>query len=153
MRPSEELQRFWASTGFDVPTRVASEQEIRALETRYGVTLPEGFRDYLLLSSPTDESAYDASFCLWWPLHRIRNLPEEYPHPVHNSAVTRDASRYLFFADHSIWAWAWVIACGEDENRGRIAIVGTQTDQFVAEDFAEFVSLYARDLNAVSPMP
>ena len=148
MKPWEELQRFWASTGYDVPTRTASEQELRALEVRYGVTLPESFRGYLLCASPTDDNAYDDNFCLWWPLHRIRNLPEEYPHPVKNSAVARDASRYLFFADHSIWAWAWAIACGEDENRGRIVVVGA-SDRFVADDFGGFVERYVTDWNSV----
>lgn len=57
-------------------------------------------------------------------------------------------TKYLFFADHLIWSGAWAIACTDDENRGRILIVGGD-ERFVADSFKEFVDKYLTDNNSV----
>jgi hypothetical protein len=85
----------------------------------------------------------------WWPLDRIKNIPEEYAHEIKNDRVARDASRYLFFADYMIWCWAWAIACGDNEDRGRIVVVGA-SDVFVADSFAQFVDRYTKNALSVA---
>jgi hypothetical protein len=54
----------------------------------------------------------------WWSLDRIKNIVDEYPDKINDETIGRDAAKYLFFADYSIWCWAWAITCGDDENRG-----------------------------------
>jgi hypothetical protein len=81
-------------------------------------------------------------------LDRIKNIPEVYPHEIKNDRVARDASKYLFFADYMIWCWAWAIACGDDEDRGRIVVVGA-SDNFVADSFGQFVDRYIKNTQSV----
>jgi hypothetical protein len=78
------------------------------------VQLPNDFREYLLESCPLDDN-WDQEATYWWPVDRIRNIPEEYKHEIKNALVARDASTYLFFADYMIWCWARAIECGDDE--------------------------------------
>ena len=63
--------------------------------------------------------------------------------------IAKDAAKYLFFADYAIWCWAWAIACGEDENHGRVVVISGQ-DRFVANSFAQFVDLYIENYLQVS---
>jgi hypothetical protein len=64
--------------------------------------------------------------------------------------VARDASKYLFFADYMIWCWAWAIACGDGEHRGRVAVINGVSDRFVADSFGQFVDRYILDKNSVA---
>jgi hypothetical protein len=59
-------------------------------------------------------------------------------------------AKYLFFADYIIWCWAWAIACGDDDNRGRIAVINGLSDHFVADGFGQFVDRYILDKNSVA---
>jgi hypothetical protein len=77
-------------------------------------------------------------------LDRIKNIVDEYPHKVTYETIARDASKYLFFADYCIWCWAWAIACGDDENSGRVVVISGR-DRFVADSFAQFADLYISD--------
>jgi SMI1 / KNR4 family (SUKH-1) len=143
LKPYQKLERYWIDTGVGVDTVALGEPQLEGLERKYGVRLPEDFRDYLRCSCPVDESVYDDLTC-WWPLDRIKNIVDEYPHKVTDETIARDAAKYLFFADYSIWCWAWAIACGDDENRGRVAAISGR-DRFVADSFAEFVDLFVQD--------
>jgi len=121
---------------------------VEALERRTGLTLPEDFRRYLLMLSPGSENI-DDEMTTWWPTGRIRMIPEEYAHPIAQPQVAALAGRYLFFADFSFWCWAWAIACTEDENHGRVVLIGASPDRFVAESFDAFVTLYLHDWTLV----
>ena len=48
--------------------------QIRELERRYTVSLPEDFKAYLSASSPVDE-LWDSESTAWWHFDRIRNIP------------------------------------------------------------------------------
>jgi hypothetical protein len=85
----------------------------------------------------------------WWSLDRIKNVANEYEHPIRNAVIARDAAKYLFFADYSIWCWAWAIACGDDENWGRVVVI-SGNDRIVADSFAQFVDRYIDDFSQVS---
>jgi SMI1 / KNR4 family (SUKH-1) len=140
LKPYQRLQRHWAATGGHVKTTNHTESEVAALESKYGIRIPDDFREYLLASCSADEDLWDG-FVGWWPLERIKNIPDELPNEAENPQVAANAKTYLFFADYSIWCWAWAIACGDDENRGRVAVISGH-DRFVADSFSDFVDLY-----------
>ena len=143
MKPYEKLQRYWRDTNAGVDTVALSEQQLEGLERKYRVRLPDDFRDYLRYSCPGNENWDDNLIC-WWPLDRIKNIVDEFQHKITDETIARDAVMYIFFADYCIWCWAWAIACGDDENRGRVACISGR-DRFVADSFAEFVDLLIRD--------
>ena len=61
------LQRWWAKTDAAVVGGSASEDQVRALEQRYNVSLPEDFRAYLRTACPAAE-CWDAEGTAWWSL-------------------------------------------------------------------------------------
>jgi hypothetical protein len=146
LKPFERLQRHWNK---NVQTRPAGAAAIAALEQKYGVRLPNDFGEYLLESCPLDAN-WDQEATYWWPVDRIRNIPDEYEYDIKNALVARDASKYLFFADYMIWCWAWAIACGDGEHRGRVAVINGVSDRFVADSFGQFVDRYILDKNSVA---
>ena len=143
-----ELQRWWRRTGADIVTIETPEQRILELEHRYAIVLPDDFRQYLRWSSPVGE-AMDAELGTWWGFDRIKNIPDEYPHAL-SPPFEPQAKKYLFFADHCIWCWAWAISCADGESRGKVALIGGHPqDRFVAESFSDFVRMYVRDWRSV----
>lgn len=136
-----ELAEWWRANGGEPAKASVGEQAIRELEHRYGIALPEDFRAYLLLGAPEDDF-WDEGDAIWWAPSRVRNIPDEYEHPISDPAIAADAHTYLFFADYMIWCWAWAICCGEGANRGRVALIGGLPDRFVADSFTEFVQMY-----------
>jgi len=144
MEPHAALSQWWRATG-EAPARAfQAERKVRALESDYGVALPEDFRAYLTKAAPAADFC-DDNDVNWWSPGRITNLPDEYEHPVANPAVAGEAEAYLFFADYLIWASAWAICCSEGENRGKVALIDGAADRFVAESFSRFVELYLKD--------
>lgn len=143
MVPYLTLRAWWSETGAGIETRGAPEAEIAALENRYRVSLPHEFREYLKLGAPKKEN-WDAEDGNWWPIERIKNVPDEYDHPV-SEVIRRNAPQHLIFLDYSIWACAWAISCADDETRGRVAIIDGLRDGYVADSFGEFVERYTTD--------
>ena len=122
---------------------------ITAVEQRYDVRLPEDFRHHLMRIGAGEGEIWDDELVLWWPVARLRNLPEEYPQGSANPEVVRDAKRYIFFADYSIWCWAWAIYCQEGAHYGKVMVIGVAGDPVVADSFTDFVEGYLRDPNSV----
>lgn len=133
--------------GTEVPGAAELARRERALakvEQETGLTLPDDFRDYLLQASPT-EQAWDDEMVIWWPIERLRSIPDEYEHAVTDPRIAANASDWLFFADFCLWCFAWAINCGEGEDRGRIALIGGAPDRIVADDLSEFVRRHLSD--------
>ena len=84
----------------------------------------------------------------WWPLARIKNISEEYPYAL-DPALSRVATKSLFFLDHCIWCWAWAVICTDDELCGSVVVVGS-SDRIVAPSFSEFVARYTKDWGSVA---
>ena len=146
-RAHEILTAWWASHG-GVPEKAQSaEAAVRDLERKYGLALPEDFRDYLLNCAPR-EIVNDDEFTFWWPPGEIRNIPDEYQQPIRNPRIAAKAPSYLFFADYSIWCCAWAICCEDGPDRGKVMVVG-ETDHFVADSFTAFIQAYVADPNSV----
>jgi len=70
---------------------------------------------------------------------------------VSNSQIAGSQAQYLFFADYCIWCWAWAIACTNDGNRGKVAVIGGAPDRFVADSFSDFVQKYLASPTSVYP--
>jgi hypothetical protein len=148
MRPHQTLQAWWFRTAAGIVTQATPQNAIAALEVRYSITLPDDFRAYLLESVPKEEN-WDDEDGNWWPMSRIKNIPDEYEHAV-SEPIASNASKHLIFLDYSIWCWAWAISCADDETRGKIAIIGGSPDGYVADTFEEFVERYTSDWGAIS---
>ena len=118
---------------------------IDAVEQRYDLRLPEDFRSHLMRMGAGGGEIWDDELVLWWPVARLRNMLEEYPQGSANPEIVRDAGQYIFFADYSIWCWAWAICCREGRNYGKVVVIGAAGDPFVAGSFTEFVTGYLRD--------
>jgi hypothetical protein len=121
----------------------SSTQQVEALELRYSVRLPDDFKAYLLAGAPA-EYLWDHD-CNWWPVQRIKNIPDEYEHSIGDAAIAAEANAYLFFADYLVWSWAWAICCSDGPNRGKVAIIDGVQDRFVADSFSDFAARCVRD--------
>lgn len=149
MKPYEKLQKFWQVTGSDIVARKPDETEIQSLEQRYGIRFPDDFREYLCFACPAEDDTFDDHTSTWWPVARIKNIPDEYDHKISDEAISRNAANYIFFADYSIWCCAWAICCDESESRGKVALIGGSPDRLIADSFAEFIDLYVRKIPPV----
>jgi hypothetical protein len=127
------------------------EQELQVLELerRYDVRLPDDFRAYLTDCAPSEDTT-DSQNSTWWAPGNIRSIPETYEHPVTDGVIAGQTNKFLVFADHMIWSWAWAIACTEDANRGRIAIIDGHSDRFVADSFVEFRERHRTNVSLVA---
>ena len=121
------------------------ETEVRALEARFGLTMPASFRTYLLVACSTfdDGGEMDASDNAWWGLDRLVAVREGYDHDLRNTALTKEAPTSLIFADHMVWCMAWAICCGQGQNYGRVFVIN-EPARFVADDFANVVAEYVK---------
>ena len=126
----------------------AALNDIAALEVRYDISFPDDFRDHLLRIGPSTREVWDDDEALWWPTGRLRNVVEEYEHPVKNPEVAREADKYVFFADLMIWCWAWAICCSDGPNRGKV-VVFSEAERFVADSFSEFLRRFFADPNSI----
>jgi hypothetical protein len=130
-----------------------AERRVTDLEQRYGISIPEDFRLYLLNTAPSGYYMDDIGTA-WWTLADIKNIPDECGEHMlggrRNPAVMAEESRYLVFADFLVWCYAWAICCSDGEHRGKIALVGAG-DRFVADSFAHFVELELNDAHAIHP--
>jgi hypothetical protein len=151
MAPHLILQIWWSKTASHIETRTTSDADLARLEARYDIELPPDFRQYLSEGVPTVEK-WDDNDGTWWPIERIRNIPEEYEHAV-GDPVAQNAAKHLFFLDCSFWCWAWAISCADDETYGKVALVGSNPAGYVADSFTEFVERYTSNWDLLCQLP
>jgi hypothetical protein len=96
------------------------------------------------------EENWDQEMGNWWPLSRIKNIPDEYEHALPDFIPFRGGLKYLFFLDHCVWCWAWAISCADDDTHGKVAVIGHPNERYVADSFTEFVERYTRDWASVA---
>jgi len=143
------LSNWWRETGEMPPAAETGEATARKIEQRYGITLPDDFRAYVARTAP-NEDFWDDGDGIWWNPARIKNIPEEYEHPLTNPDIAQRAGSYLFFADFMIWCWAWAICCDDSADRGKVAVITGAGDRIVANTFTDFVKAYIADSLSVS---
>ena len=150
--PHVKLAEWWSATSSGIAVKNNDPASIAKLEERYGVSLPTEFRTYLWCGCPQNDPSWDNELTNWWPIYRIRNVTDEYSSLIRLSAINDAPDKFIFFADYSIWAWAWAICCDEGEHRGKVAVIGGG-DRFVASSFDEFVDRYIADPAGVALGP
>jgi len=150
MRPHEALLQFWleAENGIDTPH--ASEAEVAKLEVHFGVRFPEDFRDYLLNAAPRLGESMDKNLTTWWDISRIASEQAINSQPIAIDGDPANPHKYLIFADYMIWCWAWAIACGDTDQRGKIMVLG-DSPGIVADNFATFVDFRIEDIDSLGP--
>jgi hypothetical protein len=147
------LAACWGTSHSALAPTFDAEGKVAALERRYGISIPEDFRLYLLNTAP---SGYymDEFNTTWWTLDQIRNIPDECSGEMldeaRNPAVVAEEKQYLVFADYLIWCYAWAICCSDGEHRGKVVLIG-DGDPFIARSFAHFVELLLNDGRAIHP--
>jgi hypothetical protein len=146
MRSFEQVIQYWRSEGLTIPSGVP-EEALRLFETKYGVTLSEDFREYLSNVNGMAQKGgqdSDTNGFSFWPLNRIKIVPEECADSNVRTPELRDIGSFFVFADYLQWSWAYAIDLG-GVRKGRILQFGTQVPRIVAASFTEFVDAYVRD--------
>lgn len=141
-RPYQRLYREWEHPGGTIGLE---ESQIAQLEARYEIRLPEEFREYLRHVCPKNDYCMDGNGTDWWAFDRIKSVTDEYEHAIADPVIADLASTSLFFADYYLWCMAWAIVCAPGEHFGRVFVIGTAPDKFVADSFGEFVDKYMQD--------
>lgn len=102
--PGAELNRalnaFWAGSGPHTTVPADADRQVKALEQRYGLRLPEEFRDYLLHAAP-GAPYMDDDLIQWWSIAEVKNVPDECgktPPGQINPAIEAEAGSYLMLA-------------------------------------------------------
>ncbi|OAN97510.1 hypothetical protein A8B75_03890 [Sphingomonadales bacterium EhC05] len=128
----------------------ACQTSVENLEKRYSISIPLDFKEYLLKAVPgSGTDLMDNDYFDWWPIDRIKNIPDEYEHEINNPEIAESAPKYLFFADYLIWCWAWAICCDVGPNYGKVVVIDGN-DRFVADSFDAFVDMALTDVDALS---
>ena len=149
------LANRWGTNHSALAPLPDAERRVADLEQRYGISIPEDFRLYLLNTAPSGYYMDDIG-TTWWTLAEIKNIPDECSKEAlgdhRNPDIADEEDRYLVFADFLIWCYAWAICCSDGEHRGKIALI-TGGDRFVADSFAQFVEMELNDDPAIHPGP
>ena len=121
-----------------------------ALENRYQIRMPDDFRAYVVRSAPRTDWMHESGIILWQP-DRLQSLidvcgPATAEHRGSNKAIEVESGQYVVFADYLDWCgYGYAICCSESEHRGKVGMVGSSGDHFVADNFCHFLSLMAED--------
>ena len=148
MKPYQKLVQHWSNDGQTSATGT-SEEALRKFEVKYGLTLSffSDFRDYLLnvdgMVQIGGQDCDEKGFA-FWPLNRIRSVPDECATSKVKIPEVDDVDRYFAFADYMQWSWAYAI-CLAPGQKGRVLQFGTHSPRIVADSFGEFVDAYVRD--------
>ncbi|WP_114951989.1 SMI1/KNR4 family protein [Sphingosinicella terrae] len=132
------------ATWIGAPPDPDAVSKVAALEARLKLVLPDDFRAYLIETAPRS-NADDACEICWWSLDAIRSVPEELGYRAQATKMERalggEPEKHVFFADYMGWAYAWAICCSDGPDRGRIGLICTGFEGFVADSFSEFATL------------
>jgi hypothetical protein len=143
--------QWWDAQGAGIETRRVSALAIEMFEERHGLILPPSFRSYMRAGSPAEDPSWDNEFTNWWPFESLKTVGQDYQQEL-AGPVEAYRDKLVFFADYSIWCWAWAINCAPGADYGKVAVIaGEGCDGFVSESFADFVASYIADDTTVLP--
>jgi hypothetical protein len=148
MNAYQRLSERWRKDGMTVAAGI-SEEALRRFEKKYGVRLSSvpDFREYLLnvdgMVQMGGQDCDEKGFA-FWPLTRIKNVPEECAESKVATPRVDDIRKYFAFADYMQWSWAYAI-CVAPSQLGKILQFGIRSPHIVADSFGEFVDAYLAD--------
>jgi hypothetical protein len=148
MKPYQKLVGHWRGEGLTIVTG-APEEALLRFEAKYNATLSTDldFREYLLnvdgMAQVGGKDCDQKGFA-FWPLNRIRSVPEECVESKVGVPRVDDVGKYFVFADYMQWSWAYAIGVSPNQE-GQILQFGTSSPRIVAYSFSEFVEAYVRD--------
>ena len=133
-----------------------SEERLAGFEKERGAQLPADMRSYFGIvngmrpGSPGDQDPQGFSF---WPLERVRWVPEELADRSPHSVSFPGSESFYAFADYLDWSWAYAIRLSQDTARNQVVLIGKDQPELVAESFSDFVDLYVVDSPALYESP
>jgi hypothetical protein len=80
----------------------------------------------------------------FWPLSRIKSVPEECAKSKVHLPKIDDNGSYFAFADYMQSSWAYATCLAPDQ-LGKILQFGTHSPRIVADSFTQFVEAYLAD--------
>ncbi len=160
---TSKLIRHWRSQNLKIAPG-NPEARVREFESHNRVILPPDFREYFLTVDGMAQVGghdCDPTGFAFWPLARVKSVPEECAEHSLALPEVSDAARYFVFADYLQWSWAYAIHLTDRASGPNPVIhIGTVRAKTVTGSFTEFVDLYLRDARelyvdaeAVRPTP
>lgn len=131
----------------------ANLESLVAFEQKYGVTMPEDFREFLLLSNGTDETLMEYLFL--WPVQKIQRITEVFTGAGYevldpqSPKCLPSAANYFVFADYLIGSLFYAIALDPKTGIGSVVFVDGSNWYPCARSFSDFVDRYLQE--AASP--
>lgn len=135
------LKMHWSSQGINL-NPPASETALTRFESRYTVSLPNDFCDYLLHVNGMAPEATDNELIRFWSIEEIKPLSEETPQYAAESYLV-NATGFFVFADYSMWAHAYAIRLSSGPlEPNSIVVIGANKPILIADSFLSFVQSY-----------
>jgi hypothetical protein len=155
MKPYEQLIRHWKTEGLRIISPGVSNEALLEFEANNRVTLTHAFGEYLesvngMAQVGTQDC--DSRGFAFWPIDRIRSLPEECAAMKVSLPSLSGADGYFVFADYMQWSWAYAISLGTI-NRDSVLQFGIRHAKIIADSFAEFVAGYVTDAPGLYTLP
>ena len=112
MNPLQRLLTKWASEEV-TPRPPVDPSAVASFEERYGVRLPEDFREYLSVCDGMNPGEMDSDLFSFWALSRIRPVPDELPEPEYRAyrEFPGAASFFCFHTPDSGTIWPGLNSC------------------------------------------
>jgi hypothetical protein len=145
---AERLRERWASTGIPVRPGVRLE-EIRAFESKYGISLPSDLWDYFTTVDGMERWESDEEMLEFLHLEAVKSVPEyladflgvpDYGNIVH---TLPNAEWHFVIADFMIASHVYAIRLSDDVSRGTpVVFICGDSHMRIASSFTEFVEMY-----------
>ena len=151
---SEQLKVRWESEGASTRPGI-SQRKISAFEARYGVHIPEDFRDYFCTVDGMEEGLSENALISFWPLNKVepvtRRVVEHSGVPDYSQIARKlkDAGSYFAFADFLIWSHVYAIRIGAPHEKNEIVWICGSHHSVIADSFSAFIRAYLKDPNDV----
>lgn len=146
--PGQRLKEFLRSHG-DLANVGAAQDQVAAFELRYGVQMPQDFREYLMAMNGSGGN-YGYGIIRFWGLDDIKSLAEEIPGDAPPTAAVIQASyrapiengrEYYVFADYLDESQLYAIRISPGGGPNDIVILDGSAPVEVADSFSTFVDL------------
>jgi hypothetical protein len=150
--PWSKIVQYWSRCGLGSRAGATPDQ-VTAFEQKYGVVLPDDFRDYIEMVDGTGPNFLDDDYISFLSLSEIR--------PVHEFLDDADGVIYsdrfaypdcFVFADYMLSCWMYAVEMTADRSTSGRVFQVTASDKpggVEAETFEEFMQRYAADAESI----